>query len=91
MATVIDLTGNTVKASGFDGPISNSDVSGLDALGGTLTGTTDGDLADVADVTTSGGNTYSDATLNGVIADINTQLKELQTAYNALLSALQGN
>ena len=90
---VIDLAGNTIKADGFTGPVTNADVSALTAVGGTLTGTTDGTLADVTDIALSTSNTYTDAAVNTAVntavAEINEQLKELQTAYNALLAALQ--
>lgn len=80
----IDLSGNTLKVDS----ITNSAVDALEPLGGTLTGSTDGDLADVTDLST--GDSYSDAAVNAKIAEINLQLKELQTAYNALLAAIQG-
>lgn len=58
-------------------------------LGGTLTGTTDGDMADIADIALSTGNTYADSDVNNAvntaIASANLQLKELQTALNAIL------
>jgi len=85
--STLDLTGNTIKADGFNGPVSNASVTALTAVGGTLTGTTDGDLADVAALSTS--DTYSDAAVNVAITAVNLQLKELQTAHNALLAALQ--
>lgn len=59
-------------------------------LGGTLTGTIDGDLADVAHVSTGGGNTYSDAAINTVIDEVNLQLKEIQAKVNSGLGALRG-
>ena len=53
------------------------------ALAGTMTGTTDGTIADVAAVA---GNTTGD--INGAITDVNLQLKELQTKLNELIAAL---
>lgn len=70
-----------------DGALVTTPIS---SLAGTLTGTTDGTLANVAAVSTGGGNTYTDATLNGVITDINLQLKELQAKLNAVITALNG-
>lgn len=58
-------------------------------LAGSMTGSTDGTIANVAAVTTSGGNTYSDTMLNAVITDLNLQLKELQVKLNALITANQ--
>lgn len=58
------------------------------ALAGTLTGTVDGTLADVAAVSTAGGNTYADSAINTAITSINLQLKELQTKLNAVIAAL---
>lgn len=63
------------------------------ALAGTLTGTTDGTLADVADIALSTSNTYTDAAVNAAvntaIAAVNLQLKELQTTLNAALASLK--
>lgn len=74
----------------------NSAVAADDGnLAGTLTGTTDGTLADVADIaiSTSSGNTYADAAVNTAvntaIASVNLQLKELQTKLNALMDDLR--
>lgn len=58
-------------------------------LGGTLTGTNDGSLADVAHVATSGGNTYSDAAVNAALDAVNGNAKELQAKVNAILAALR--
>lgn len=61
-------------------------------LGGTLTGTVTGSMADVADIALSTSNTYTDAAVNAAvnaaIAEVNLQLKELQTQLNALIAAL---
>lgn len=63
------------------------------ALAGTLTGSVDGTIADVAAIAiaTSGGNTYSDAAVNTAvntaITSVNLQLKELQTVLNQLVAA----
>jgi len=58
-------------------------------LGGTLTGTTDGDMADIADIALTTGDTYTDTAVNNAvntaIGEANLQLKELQTALNAIL------
>lgn len=65
----------------------------IPALGGTLTGTTDGDMADVADIALSTTDTYTDAAVNTAvntaIASVNLQLKELQTKVNAIITALE--
>ncbi len=87
MSEIADFTGNIIRADGFDGPVTNSDVEALTALGGTLTGTVDGDLADVAALSTS--DTYTDAAVNVAITSINLQLKELQTKINAIIAAIQ--
>lgn len=59
------------------------------ALAGTLTGSVDGTLADVAAVATAGGNTYADSAINTAITSVNLQLKELQTKVNAIITGLQ--
>ncbi len=64
-------------------------AAGVAALAGTLTGTTDGTLADVAAVSTAGGNTYADSAINTAITSVNLQLKELQTTINAILTSLK--
>lgn len=58
-------------------------------LAGTLTGTVDGTIVDIAPVATAGGNTYADAAINTAITSINVQHKELQTTLNALLTGLR--
>ena len=70
----------------------------MTTLAGTLTGTIDGTIADVAAVSTAGGNTYSDAAINTAITSLNLQHKELQAvlnnvvnSHNALLTQLQAN
>lgn len=68
-------------------------VGAIADVGGSLTGTTDGDLADVADIALSTSNTYTDAAVNAAVntavAAVNVQLKELQEAHNALLAGLR--
>lgn len=63
-------------------------------LAGTLTGTTDGTLADIADIALSTSDTYTDSAVNtavnAAILDANLQLKELQTALNAILPQNNG-
>ena len=70
-----------------------SKPSSVAALAGTLTGSTDGTIADVADIALSTSNTYTDAAVNSAvnaaILDLNLQLKELQTKLNDALSALK--
>ena len=70
-----------------------SKPSGVTALAGTLTGSTDGTIADVADIALSTSDTYTDAAVNaavnGAVLDLNLQLKELQTKMNAILAALK--
>lgn len=65
----------------------------VDALGGSLTGTADGDLADVADIALSTGDSYTDAAVNAAVnaavGEINEQLKEIQTTLNAEIAALK--
>lgn len=69
-----------------------SQAANVAALGGSLTGTTDGDLADVADIALSTSDTYSDAAVNaavnGAVADVNEQLKELLEKQNAVIAAM---
>ncbi|MDG4595484.1 MAG: hypothetical protein P9F75_07290 [Candidatus Contendobacter sp.] len=68
--------------------------AGIAPLAGTLTGTVDGALADIAAIalSTAGGNTYSDAAVNAAvnaaITSANLQIKELQTTLNAVIAAL---
>ena len=68
-------------------------TAALADLGGTLTGSVDGDLADVADIALSTNDTYADAdvntAVNTAIASVNLQLKELQTQVNAILTRLR--
>jgi len=70
-----------------------SKPSGEIALAGTLTGSTDGTIADVADIALSTSDTYTDAAVNAAvnaaILDLNLQLKELQVKMNAILVALK--
>ena len=80
LAEELEVNGVPVTGAG-DGLLPVS----VTALAGTMTGTTDGTIADVADVT---GNTIGD--INVAIADVNLQLKELQTKLNALIAALDG-
>jgi hypothetical protein len=62
-------------------------------LGGTLTGTVDGTLADIAAIDLDTSNTYTDAAVNTAvntaITAANLQIKELQTKVNALLAVLR--
>lgn len=62
-------------------------------IAGTLTGTTDGTMANVADIALSTSDTYADADVNTAvnvaIAAVNLQLKELQVKQNALLAKLR--
>lgn len=66
-------------------------------LGGTITGTVDGDLADVDDIdlttdATDAANPTAaeiDAAVNAAVAQVNEQNKELQTTVNALLAKLR--
>lgn len=58
-------------------------------IAGTLTGSADGTIADVAAVSTAGGNTYADSAINTAITSINLQHKELQVKINAILAKLR--
>lgn len=73
----------------FDGAGGVKKATSQAELGGTLTGTTDGDMADISNIALSTGDTYSDTSVNDAvntaIASANLQLKELQTALNAIL------
>lgn len=86
VANVVALTEN----SGAIGGTNNSDIPTLTAtaatLAGTLTGSADGTIADVAAVSTAGGNTYADSAINTAITSVNLQLKELQTILNAVVA-----
>lgn len=80
--------------SGFPVVVPDVDIgSAVADLGGTLTGTVDGDLADIADIALSTSNTYTDAAVNAAVntavASANLQIKELQTKVNALLAELR--
>lgn len=68
---------------------SNARAATVAALAGSLTGTVDGTLEDVAAVSTAGGNTYADSAINTAITAINLQLKELQTTLNATIASLK--
>lgn len=63
------------------------------ALAGTMTGATDGTIADVANIALSTSDTYTDAAVNAAvntaIASMNLQLKELQVKLNAEIAALK--
>lgn len=79
------------KAPAVQDPNGNTVVE----LGGTLTGSVTGDMADVSDIDVglSTSDTYSDAAVNtavndavnAAVAEINLQFKELQTKFNALI------
>jgi len=62
-------------------------------LGGALTGSTSGTMADVQDIALSTTDTYTDAAVNAAVnaavGEVNLQLKELQTKLNAALTALR--
>ena len=66
-------------------------------LGGSLTGTTDGSLADISDVDIASAASDSanptaaeiDTAVNAAIAEANLQIKELQTKVNSLLAKLR--
>lgn len=70
-------------------PLNLSQAANVLALTGTLTGTTDGALVDIAAVSTAGGNTYADSAINTAITAINLQLKELHVKQTAVLTALK--
>lgn len=78
----------------FDGTGCVKKATSQTDLAGTLTGSVDGTLADVADIALSSGDTYTDAVvntaINAVILDLNTQLKEIQTALNVILPSDDG-
>lgn len=73
----------------------NPQAANVAALGGTLTGTVDGDLADVQDIALSTGDSYTDAAVNAAvnaaIAEMNEQIKEIQTTLNAEIAALKAS
>lgn len=85
------LIGLSSVGTGFENTF--TEVGPLADLGGTLTGTVDGDMADIADIALSTSNTYTDAAVNtavnAAVADANEQLKELQTKVNYLLTQLR--
>ena len=66
--------------------IASTALGALTALAGTLTGSTTGTMADISDLSTS--DTYSDAAVNAMVAEVNLQLKELQTKVNAIIAAV---
>lgn len=71
----------------------SGDQAAIADLSGTLTGTTDGALADVAAIALSTSNTYTDAAVNAAvntaITSVNLQIKELQTKLNAALAMMR--
>lgn len=73
----------------FDGAGGVKKATSQAELSGVLTGTTDGTMADIADIVLSTGDTYSDTDVNNAvntaITAANLELKELQTALNAIL------
>lgn len=97
-ANVVTLTDNTGGSGTHDDTLADglttvaASAQTSAAVTGTLTGTTDGAMADVAAIaiSTSGGNTYSDADVNNAvntaITAINLQLKELQVALNEAIA-----
>lgn len=95
IVTLTDSTGdsathNDTLADGLTTVAASARTSA--AVTGTLTGTVNGAMEDVANIalSTSGGNTYTDAAVNGAvnaaILAINLQLKELQTALNEAIA-----
>jgi hypothetical protein len=94
---IVDYSGLAIKASQFmdaSGNVINSTQGdNIAALGGTLTGTVDGDLADIADIALDTSDTYADADVNDAvntaIASANLQIKEIQTKVNAIITALE--
>lgn len=100
-ATVTNKTGYTwpigtrlLAAFGRADPVGTFKQAGAVAdLAGTLTGTTDGTITNVAAIALSTANTYTDAAVNtavnAAITSVNLQLKELQTKLNAALAALR--
>lgn len=66
--------------------IASTALGALSALAGTLTGSATGTMADISDLSTS--DTYSDAAVNAMVAEVNLQLKELQTKVNAIIAAV---
>lgn len=86
------IVGLSHAGSEGTGPTTGAAVTNL---AGTMTGSVDGTIADVAAVaiTSAGGNTYADATVNTAVniavTSVNLQLKELQTKLNALLVSLR--
>ena len=89
-----DTSGKVKLKELADSEVGNlSQAAVVAALAGTLTGSEDGTLADVADIALSTGDSYSDAAVNGAvnaaILDLNLQLKELQTSLNAILTSLK--
>src|SRR5690606_5665203 len=81
---VVDFVYNQI-----DGVLTSQATPG--ALGGALTGVTDGDLADIAAIALDTDNTYADAdvntAVNAVVTATNLQLKELQVKQNAVIAA----
>ena len=93
------LNGAVVFDAGYDPSGSGQQIvtpgDHVPALAGTLTGSVDGTLADVAAIALSTSNTYSDSAVNTAvntaITGVNLQLKELQATLNAVIAALEGN
>ncbi len=87
--TIMDWGKTTVKAKRFIGPIRSSNITALALLGGPLTGTTDNSINNTTKLSTSGGNTYSDAAVNTSLLSVDEQLKELQLKVNQIINALK--
>ncbi len=87
----INLKGNKVVADEVVG------ATALDLtaakLTGTLTGTTDGAMADVSAASAADTDTTAASltSVNTAITAVNLQLKELQTTLNALIDELKGS
>jgi hypothetical protein len=77
------MGGELQRRNGFRNLADTTQTSA--ALTGTLTGTTDGAMVDIAAMSTAGGNTYSDAAVNVAITAINLQNKEMQVMINKLV------
>ena len=79
---------------GFPVVVPDVDIgAALADLAGTLTGTADGTMEDIADIALSTSNTYTDAAVNtavnAAILTANLENKELLTKINALLAILR--
>lgn len=97
MSVTYDLTGNVIVADGFSGPgvFDNAAINAIAALTDNSGGTADDTIAAIPAVaiSSSGGNTYADSTVNTAvnlaITPIKNDIADLTAKVNAILAAIK--